>query len=164
MEDSMDNDPDDWYESYLKREIIKPGTFSYMGFIKNKMIYIGDAYAGEDINGLRVRGIKQVISVGGSIDDYVTFDDIKYHRIVMDDSFDSNILSYIKITNDIINNSKNPILIHCQMGISRSVSILIGYLICEGYNFHETLNNVKKYRACANPNFGFEIQLRSLEN
>ena len=161
--DDLDN-YEDWHESYLKREIVKPGTFSHMKFIKDKMIYIGDAYAGEDINGLRERNIKHIISVGGSIDDYVTFDEIEYHRIILDDSFDSDILFHIKTTNALIDNIDEPLLIHCHMGISRSVSILIGYLISKGNSFHNSLNMIRNCRECAYPNFGFEIQLRSLDN
>lgn len=51
-----------------------------------------------------------------------------------------------------------------QLGISRSVTAIIGYLIqYENYSFKNALQLVKQKRIIANPNFGFIEQLKSLE-
>jgi len=58
-------------------------------------------------------------------------------------------------------NKENKILIHCASGISRSVSIAIGYFIenC-GMKFDEALKHLKTQRKIAHPNQGFEKDLR----
>jgi protein-tyrosine phosphatase len=53
------------------------------------------------------------------------------------------------------------VLIHCMQGVSRSVSLIICYLIyTRKLNFDEALNYVIDKRAIAGPNFGFGIQLQ----
>ncbi|EEB98758.1 hypothetical protein MPER_01682, partial [Moniliophthora perniciosa FA553] len=56
------------------------------------------------------------------------------------------------------------VLIHCQQGISRSTAILIAYLIrYQNQSYDSALAMIKKKRACAKPNEGFEGALRNWE-
>merc|ERR1719171_3266659 len=56
------------------------------------------------------------------------------------------------------------ILVHCQQGVSRSVSMVISYLIkYYRYSFDEAKALCLGCRKQANPNEGFEKQLRGLE-
>ncbi|XP_044260915.1 dual specificity protein phosphatase 19 [Tribolium madens] len=58
---------------------------------------------------------------------------------------------------------QSNILVHCNAGVSRSASIVIGYLILvRGYNFLDAYNIVKNARSCVRPNDGFVTQLRNL--
>ena len=60
-----------------------------------------------------------------------------------------------------VKNQGGRVLIHCMQGVSRSVSLIICYLIfTRKYNFEEALNLVIDKRAIAGPNFGFGIQLQ----
>lgn len=55
---------------------------------------------------------------------------------------------------------KGKVLVHCHAGISRSVSLILAYLIItQGFSFNEALDMVKKSRPIANPNPGFKNQL-----
>ena len=57
------------------------------------------------------------------------------------------------------NNGK--VLVHCMAGISRSSSIVIGYLMkSNNMSFEEALEHVKKQRPATNPNSGFRDQLQ----
>lgn len=59
--------------------------------------------------------------------------------------------------------SKGRVLINCQMGISRSVSIVLWHLICTyKWSYEKALKCIRKYRPFACPNLGFETQLKHL--
>ena len=54
------------------------------------------------------------------------------------------------------------VLVHCHMGISRSTTCVIAYLMkYEGMDLLAALTLCKKQRPIVNPNPGFMIQLRS---
>ena len=64
------------------------------------------------------------------------------------------------------------ILVHCRMGISRSATIVIGYLMKRGQalgyftkdaKYNTILGHVRSIREEVNPNFGFCLALMSLE-
>ncbi|CBZ50036.1 dsptp1 protein, related [Neospora caninum Liverpool] len=57
------------------------------------------------------------------------------------------------------------VLVHCEKGISRSVSLCIAYLIVyDGHTTSSALEAIRKYRPIARPNAGFLVQLRRLED
>lgn len=52
-------------------------------------------------------------------------------------------------------------MVHCQAGVSRSVSLVMAYLIRKyRIGYEEAFTMVKKRRPVANPNKGFTKQLR----
>lgn len=62
--------------------------------------------------------------------------------------------------NNIILENKN-VLIHCMAGISRSVSLVIYYLMKKFHiSYNDALNIVKYKRSIVNPNDSFKIQLQ----
>uniref|UniRef100_A0A6V2ACU9 protein-tyrosine-phosphatase n=1 Tax=Ditylum brightwellii TaxID=49249 RepID=A0A6V2ACU9_9STRA len=57
-----------------------------------------------------------------------------------------------------------PCLIHCIQGISRSSTIVIGYLVSrEGWSLRRALNHVRSLRPIVRPNQGFVAALLELE-
>lgn len=151
--DEYDDDWDHWTNNY---EI---GTMSLIKYPNaDKTIYIGDALSSENRGMLAKHGIKHIISLG-PIKDYKTFQEINYHRIEINDIFDADITKHFSDTCKFIENATSPILVHCQMGISRSVTIVIAYLIYKKIGYYEAIKHVKSSRKCANPNFGFQAQL-----
>ncbi len=76
-------------------------------------------------------------------------------------------MKYFNEAFDFINNAKDnkcTILIHCQMGKSRSATILIAYLMkFYNYSYDGAFNYVKKLRKIVNPNAGFVKQLKLFE-
>ena len=91
----------------------------------------------------------------------------------MIDNESQDIIHYFEITNHYIDNiisknissasekNKNKVLIHCICGVSRSVTILLAYII-KKYNYtpQYALKIVQKKRAIAKPNENFMRQLR----
>lgn len=66
--------------------------------------------------------------------------------------------------NHAVMTNKN-ILVHCMAGISRSVSLIVYYLM-KKYNlsFDQAISIVKNKRKIANPNDGFKLQLVGYQN
>lgn len=61
--------------------------------------------------------------------------------------------------------TRNAVLVHCMQGISRSVSIVLYYLLqrVDNLSYEELLQQVRKARACAAPNLCFAVELKSFE-
>lgn len=57
------------------------------------------------------------------------------------------------------------VLIHCFQGVSRSASVVLGYLIAyHNMSFHQSLHFLKEKRGQINPNYGFIQQLQNYAN
>lgn len=85
----------------------------------------------------------------------------------LSDEPSSRILPVIEDTIPLIKEAierKEAILVHCEAGISRSASIVIGYLIRERKMIlKEALSFIQKRRPCIWPNGGFMEQLENLK-
>ncbi|CAD8117246.1 unnamed protein product [Paramecium sonneborni] len=87
---------------------------------------------------------------------------IHHFRIVAYDETNFNLSEYFEQTNSFIKQhlEKTNVLVHCQVGVSRSVSILIAYFIKEmNMNFDIALQYIKDKREFVYPNEGFQDQL-----
>ena len=146
---------------------ISYNDFSASNIIDN--IYIGNVYDAHNINKLNELNIKNVISAVTGFDNI--YDDTFNHlSLNLIDNNDQDIIHYFEITNLFIDNivsknisssnQQNKILIHCICGVSRSVTILLAYII-KKYNYTPkyALKLVQKKRNIANPNPNFMKQL-----
>lgn len=122
-------------------------------------------------------GVTHVISVlSGPLPPYITND---YHHLQIDinDEETANLLEHLPGAIDFINLALFPhgaegdqkkhsgaILIHCAQGKSRSVAVIIGYLMAK-YNltYSQALHAVTRKVADAEPNSGFVEQLKLFE-
>ena len=133
-------------------------------------IYIGNIYDAHNIEELKKHNITSVISAVTGFDNMYD-SSINHLCLNLIDDTDQNIIHYFDITYHYIDNilsknisssseyNKNKILIHCICGVSRSVTILLAYII-KKYNYtpQYALKLVKK-RNIANPNPNFMKQL-----
>lgn len=93
------------------------------------------------------------------------YEGITYKLVSISDSPDHRIdlkfqESFEFIRNALVNGG--VVLVHCFQGVSRSASIIIGYLITyNSMNFEQAYDYLKHKRACVNPNYGFMNQLRN---
>lgn len=56
------------------------------------------------------------------------------------------------------------VLVYCHSGSSRSIALIIAYMILEyGYSYDNALAYIRSKYTHAHPNFGFQQQLRALE-
>jgi protein-tyrosine phosphatase len=122
-------------------------------------IYIGNYPAALNISLLKNIGITHILVAGKDMVEMFPNDFI-YKTISLYDSPHTNISKYFPESNTFIK-SADKILVHCGAGVSRSVSLVLAYLISE-YNmtYSESIKLMKSKRQIANPNTGFEKHLR----
>ena len=69
-----------------------------------------------------------------------------------------NIERYFDETNkhiDDVIKSGGAVFVHCLVGMSRSSTIVIAYLISKGMNFKQAFELCKRKHQITNPNYGF---------
>ncbi|XP_076025517.1 dual specificity protein phosphatase 19-like [Genypterus blacodes] len=91
-------------------------------------------------------------------------DQLVYKTVHILDLPDTDITSYLEECSVFIDQAREQngvVLVHCNAGVSRSSSVLIGYLMLkEGLTFDEAYKQVKKARPSICPNPGFYRQLQ----
>lgn len=92
---------------------------------------------------------------------------INYMQIDIDDAEDVNIKEYAEEFCDFLRdhhdvyNEQKKVLVHCAMGISRSATFVIAYLMSDfGFALNAALRHVRSKRRIVNPNLGFMRQLQ----
>lgn len=139
---------------------------SYRGFITEPTlivdnIYLGSAYNAASFNTLKRLNINVIINATAEIRNYFP-NDFEYYRYSLYDNNGDGINKYLddsfnKIKHHQDNTSGN-ILVHCFMGASRSVSIIVNYIMKTmknndgtNYTFEEALQFIKNKRPIVNP-------------
>ncbi|CAI0559767.1 unnamed protein product [Linum tenue] len=94
-------------------------------------------------------------------------EDFQYKVVNISDSLNTNIAQHFDECFDFIDESKRiggGVLVHCFMGVSRSVTIVAAYLIKKRHmSLSQALRHVQSRRPQASPNPGFISQLRYFE-
>jgi atypical dual specificity phosphatase len=153
-------------------EIDKKNIFEASEILSN--LYIGsfeDAKC-EDI--LINKNIKYILNISNECNKPNYQNNFIYKQIFINDHSDAPLNLFFEETNIFIHDalkSSKGILVHCKMGISRSSTIVIAYIMNYGYNpyipckvsFKEAFRFVKKKRNLITPNFGFCLYLRELD-
>lgn len=133
-------------------------------------IFVGNLASASNNTAMKEQGITHILStMNGLYEIYPT--EFKYKIIHLNDDKWVNIGDYFDEANEFIDqalsNPQSKIMIHCQRGISRSVSFLLAYLLFKLNQekqipkesvddiIKEKLNEVKTHRSIADPNEGF---------
>ena len=125
-------------------------------------IYIGDLSSSLNKYALKGNNIKNILSVLNGCDENYP-NDFKYNIIHVNDDDWIDISEYFDECVEFIdiamrNNEK--ILVHCSRGVSRSVTMVLAYLIVkQDMTYDVALETVRSKRIMANPNDGFKRQL-----
>ncbi|KRZ74749.1 Dual specificity protein phosphatase 22 [Trichinella papuae] len=93
----------------------------------------------------------------------------RQHLILkVSDSNNEDIIQHVSTVNDFIHRARlegGVVLIHCMMGVSRSVSLSMAYIMSvTNLGWRDSLNVIRNARRQANPNFHFRRQLHFFEN
>lgn len=89
---------------------------------------------------------------------------IRYKYIRIQDSLDANILPHVDSSIRFLKGCDSNVLVHCSAGVSRSVSIVVAYLMREkNMSYDKAIDYVRKRRPVANPNRSFVQQLKTLQ-
>jgi protein tyrosine/serine phosphatase len=126
-------------------------------------VYIGSIESVYDIEELKNRKINNIISV---ISDFNPPYPNEFNYLIVNalDTHNTDLTNVFDTTNKFIEKSldedNEPILIHCYAGKSRSVSILIAYIMYKyGMCYEDALKAIKQKREFVNPNEKFREQL-----
>lgn len=127
-------------------------------------LFLGNARDAEDLNVLQENQIQTIVNISTSIpcfhESNKSFD---YITVPCHDSSNQNILQYFESTFERIHqklSNKKNILVHCQGGVSRSPSFVIGYLMkYQSKTFEQAYEFVRQQRKIVNPNLNFISQL-----
>ncbi|XP_017288784.1 LOW QUALITY PROTEIN: dual specificity protein phosphatase 13-like [Kryptolebias marmoratus] len=135
-------------------------------------LFIGDMSVANDRYSLWKQGITHVVNAAhgrmycqGSHDFYGP--SVDYYGVPADDSPTFELSGYFFPAADYIRNALNAdgvrVLVHCAVGVSRSASLVLAYLmIHHGYTLLDAIGKVKERRWIF-PNGGFLRQLRALD-
>lgn len=133
--------------------------------VHSDWLYVGSQDAvGADL--VEVYGITHLLSVG--IEAPVDVPRLRGRLFVPClDVPETDLLALLAGTNAFIDECRRSggrVLVHCNAGVSRSVSVVIGWLmLVERCSFDEALATVRSQRPCGRPNDGFAKQLREMK-
>ena len=126
-------------------------------------IYLGNEDTARDKSILNKLNISNILICAEGCEKFFQ-DEYKYKILYIDDAIDENILSWFKEAFEFIDSSIKNIYIHCIMGISRSATIVIAYLMYKNkMKYEQAFDFVKSKRKEINPNSGFREQLIKFE-
>lgn len=143
----------------------KPDTVA--ACILEQFLYLGSQDSVDLVNFVNL-GITHVLSVG------VEMPDIGFHAGVTNlfiaclDLPETDLRSILDECNEFLSSVKEcggRVLVHCNAGVSRSTSVVIGYLmLVNRMSFSDAYGLVKLKRSCCRPNDGFLIQLQQINH
>ncbi|XP_071419755.1 dual specificity protein phosphatase 13B-like [Pithys albifrons albifrons] len=136
-------------------------------------LYVGDLYVARDKAQLSQMGISHVVNAAAGrfrINTGPTFYNdlsVDYYGVEAEDNpdFDLSIHFYpvAQYIREALNSPKGKVLVHCAMGISRSATLVLAFLmICEGMSLADAIRTVRSHRGIC-PNSGFLRQLQELD-
>ncbi|XP_041645034.1 dual specificity protein phosphatase 19-like isoform X1 [Cheilinus undulatus] len=120
--------------------------------------------AAHDIDTLRRHKVSHVLNVAYGVNN-LFHDQLVYKTVEILDLPETDITSYFGECSSFIDQAREQdgvVLVHCNAGVSRSSSIVIGYLMLrEGLMFDAAYSQVKLARPSIRPNPGFYEQLKN---
>ncbi|XP_067405946.1 dual specificity protein phosphatase 19 [Emydura macquarii macquarii] len=136
-----------------------------VGVIKPWLL-LGSQDAAQDLETMKKYGVTHVLNVAYGVENAFPNDFI-YKSISILDLPETDITSYFPECFEFIEQAKmqdGVVLVHCNAGVSRAATIIIGFLIhSEGLNFARAFSSVKNARPAICPNPGFMEQLHKYQ-
>ena len=140
----------------------------YNEIIKD-FLYISSYKTASTVTDLKNLKITNIINCSGDLCENLSNDssllNIEYLTLNIRDNVSENIECLFFLCINYINDvkeKKGRVLIHCYKGVSRSVSIVIAYLIyLYKWSYDKAFDFVQSKRSIANPNIGFYLQLKT---
>ncbi|XP_053458848.1 dual specificity protein phosphatase 22 isoform X3 [Nycticebus coucang] len=139
-----------------------------MGNGMNKILpdlYIGSFKDARDAEQLSRNKVTHILSVHDSARPML--EGVKYLCIPAADSPSQNLTRHFKESIKFIHECRlrgEGCLVHCLAGVSRSVTLVIAYIMTvTDFGWEDALHTVRAGRSCANPNLGFQRQLQEFE-
>ena len=132
-----------------------------------KFLYLGNYKHSSDNKELKKLKINYILNCAIECHNYNLPKNVKELHLKVKDIDTFEILYYFDIANEFINKCKlmgGICLVHCKLGVSRSTTFVIAYLMkYANLTTDEALEFVKNKRSSIKPNDGFMRQLRMYE-
>ena len=130
-------------------------------------LWLGSCYSDIDLKYLQEKNIAGVVLVcPDGIERFPK--QIVYHKIEILDTLDADLLSHLDSALCFIRSlieSNKGVLIRCSAGVSRSVAVVIGYLIkFHSLKYDKAFKLVQSKRPIIDPNSNFIKQLKQYES
>ena len=130
-------------------------------------LYLGCRKVATCLPSLKSSGITNILNVTSSIPNKFAAAGLTYKQIAVEDSHDVNMLQHLPEAFGFIERARvtgERVLVHCHAGMSRSVTVILAYLM---KYFNHTLDSayehVKQIKSDISPNFSFMGQLLEYE-
>ncbi|KAL4284043.1 hypothetical protein GQ457_16G027170 [Hibiscus cannabinus] len=129
-------------------------------------LFLGSLGDASNKSALKSSNVTHILTVANlSVPSYPN--EFVYKIIEVADREDTNLMQYFDECFGFIDEAKRlggGVLVHCFMGISRSATVVIAYLMKKhGMRFSRALEHVKRRRPQVSPNPGFVLQLQHFE-
>jgi len=112
-------------------------------------LYLGSEWNASNLEELRQNGITHILNVTREIDNFFP-GSFQYMNVRIYDEETTDLMKHFNSTYNFIKNAKSSsgkVLVHCKMGISRSASVVISFLMKEHrWPLDKTLAKVKRQR------------------
>jgi len=112
-------------------------------------LYLGSEWNASNLEELRQNGITHILNVTREIDNFFP-GSFQYMNVRIYDEETTDLMKHFNSTYNFIKNAKSSsgkVLVHCKMGISRSASVIISFLMKEHrWPLDKTLAKVKRQR------------------
>ena len=154
------------YKSFIDKEILVIlGQMDPASKILD-YLYLGSEWNASNLEELRANGITRILNVTREIDNFFPAD-FQYKNIRVYDEEATDLLRFFEETYKFIKEAKDTdgkTLVHCKMGISRSATCTIAFIMKEyGKDLISALLHAKDRRSIVNPNKSFIKQLEVYE-
>lgn len=126
-------------------------------------IYLGNSKAANNVEYLKKLGIKKVLSLMCGGEPKYPAKSFIHKKLFILDRENFNLLKYFGECLPFIEGDEK-VLVHCAVGMSRSATIVIAYIMWKNQmSFYEAFDLVKSKRGIVEPNSGFVCQLKHFE-
>jgi protein-tyrosine phosphatase len=128
-------------------------------------VYLGSADEAQDIEWLRSHNIRVILNCASNVQGIIP-QGVIASRLNLIDSPDENISRYFEPTAQFLDvaQQRGPTLVHCAMGVSRSASILLYWLMTRYFegSLQRAMSFLREKRPIINPNSGYMMQLENV--
>jgi len=130
-------------------------------------LYLGSLYTAREEEYLKTLQVNYVLNAAHDLENFFP-QSFTYCNVAIQDKEASNILQYFTESNQFIENARASgavILVHCRGGVSRSVTLIIAYLLWKyQLPLKKAFHYMKQRKNSVAPNKGFMEQLLKYEN
>lgn len=131
-------------------------------------LYLGCRKAASSKESLKEHNISRVLNVTSEESQYQHLDGFTYYQIAVEDRHEVDMLQHLPSAFAFIEQarlSNEKVLVHCHAGMSRSVTVVISYLMkYYEHSLNSAYDFVRQKKSNISPNFSFLQQLIQFES